>query len=159
MARNRRHAHDPAAVRRAADEARERRNLSDLIGRRTRLRRGGRELVGQCVFHHERTPSLRVNDAAGAYFCFGCDAAGDVIRFVMEIEGLRFTDALRSLGAAELPVIAPAERARAVAEELREAFRRGSHRRVDLRIGVLAPDPCLRTPICMPSTPWLTAAE
>lgn len=103
--------------RRAADEARERYDLSAIVGRRTKLRRAGRELVGLCVFHREATPSLHVNDATGLYHCFGCGAGGDAIRFVMETEGLRFTDALRWLGTADLPPVDPAQRAQAVAED------------------------------------------
>lgn len=104
-------------LRREADEARERYDLSSLIGRRTKLRRSGRELVGLCVFHQERSPSLHVNDATGLYHCFGCGAAGDAIRFVMDTEGLRFMDALRWLGSANLPPVDPEQRARAVAED------------------------------------------
>lgn len=104
-------------MRRAADEARERYNLSEIIGRRTKLRRAGRELVGLCTFHNERTPSLHVNDATGLYHCFGCGAGGDAIRFVMKTEGVGFTDALRWLGAAGLPAVDPEQRARAVAED------------------------------------------
>lgn len=103
--------------RRAADEARERYDLSAIVGRRTKLRRAGRELVGLCPFHSERTPSLHVNDATGLYHCFGCGAGGDAIRFVMETEGVGFTDALRWLGAAGLPPVDPAQRAKAAAED------------------------------------------
>jgi len=103
--------------RRAADDARERFDLSALVGRRTKLRRAGREFVGLCVFHAEKTPSLHVNDATGLYHCFGCGRGGDAIRFVMETEGLRFGEALRWLGAADLPAVDPAQRARAVAED------------------------------------------
>ena len=104
-------------IRREADEARERYDLSSLIGRRTKLRRAGREMVGLCVFHQERSPSLHVNDATGLYHCFGCGAAGDAIRFVMETESLRFMEALRWLGSANLPPVDPEQRARAMAED------------------------------------------
>lgn len=104
-------------LRRAAEDARQQYDLSAIVGRRTKLRRAGREWRGLCVFHQERSPSLHVNDATGLYHCFGCNAGGDAIRFVMETEGLRFTDALRWLGAADLPVADPARRARAAAED------------------------------------------
>jgi len=107
----------PIDLRREADEARDRYDLSTIVGRRTTLRRAGREMVGLCVFHSERTPSLHVNDATGFYHCFGCGAGGDAIRFVMETEGLRFMDALRWLGAVGLPPVDPEQRAKAVAED------------------------------------------
>lgn len=107
----------PIDLRREADEARDRYDLSTIVGRRTTLRRAGREMVGLCVFHSERSPSLHVNDATGFYHCFGCGAGGDAIRFVMETEGLRFMAALRWLGAAGLPPVDPEQRAKAVAED------------------------------------------
>ena len=108
---------DLADLRAAAAEARDLYNLSDLIGRRTKLRPAGREHVGLCPFHSERTPSLHVNDATGLYHCFGCGAGGDAIRFIMASEGVGFTDALRLLGAAGLPPIDPEQRAKAAAED------------------------------------------
>jgi DNA primase len=110
----------PLDLRRAADEVRDRYSLSTIVGRRTTLRRSGRQMVGLCVFHQERTPSLHVNDAAGFYHCFGCGAGGDAIRFVMASEGLRFIEALRWLGAADLPAIDPTQRALAAAEDAAE---------------------------------------
>jgi DNA primase len=104
-------------MRAAADQARDRYDLSAIIGRRTKLRRAGREWKGLCPFHSEKSPSLHVNDATGLYHCFGCSAGGDAIRFVMETEGLRFNDALRWLGAAGLPAADPAQRAKAAAED------------------------------------------
>ena len=111
---------DEAEFRTAIDDAKGRYALSDVIGRRTKLRRAGRELVGLCVLHQERTPSLRVNDAAGAYHCFGCGKGGDVMRFVRETEGLGFMDALHWLGAAGLPPVDAAAMARAAAEDATE---------------------------------------
>lgn len=108
---------DPAGLRAAADEARERHQLSAIVGRRTKLRRAGREWVGLCPFHAEKTPSFHVNDGSGLYHCFGCTAAGDAIDFVMAAEGLRFGEALRWLGNADLPMADPAERAKAAAED------------------------------------------
>lgn len=71
--------------------------LSAVIGRKVKLRRAGAEFVGLCPFHEENTPSFRVNDDKGLYYCFGCGAGGDVIRFLMDEQGLSFPDAVRAL--------------------------------------------------------------
>lgn len=72
--------------------------LSDIVRDHVTLRRAGRELVGLCPFHEEKTPSFHVNDEKGVYFCFGCNASGDVIKFLQEIERLTFTEAVARLG-------------------------------------------------------------
>jgi len=62
-----------------------------------RLRRVGRRYSGLCPFHSEKTPSFSVSEEHQFYKCFGCDAKGDVIKFVMSIEGLTFWESLRKL--------------------------------------------------------------
>jgi DNA primase len=62
-----------------------------------RLRRVGRRYSGLCPFHSEKTPSFSVSEEHQFYKCFGCDAKGDVITFVMSIEGLTFWESLRKL--------------------------------------------------------------
>ena len=69
-----------------------------LVSERTELRRAGPdEYVGRCPFHEERTPSFGIDPHKKVYHCFGCQASGDVFRFVMETEGLDFAGALESL--------------------------------------------------------------
>lgn len=77
--------------------------ISAVIGEIVPLKRKGRELVGCCPFHDDSTPSLYVNDDKGAYYCFGCEAAGDVITFVMAREHLSFSEALDRLEAGYYP--------------------------------------------------------
>jgi DNA primase len=91
------------------DEIRRRVALSALIGRRIKLMRKGREHLGLCPFHNERTPSFTVNDDKAFYHCFGCGAHGDAIGFVMNSEGLGFREAVEKL-AAEAGVPMPPER-------------------------------------------------
>jgi len=62
-----------------------------------RLRRVSRRYTGLCPFHSEKTPSFSVSEEHQFYKCFGCDAKGDVIKFVMSIEGLTFWESLRKL--------------------------------------------------------------
>lgn len=78
-------------------EVRDRVDIVDLIGRYVQLRKSGRNFVGLCPFHQEKTPSFNVNPALRGYKCFGCGAGGDGIRFVMEIEGKGFVEAIRKL--------------------------------------------------------------
>lgn len=62
-----------------------------------RLRRVSRRYSGLCPFHSEKTPSFSVSEEHQFYKCFGCDAKGDVINFVMAIEGLTFWESLKKL--------------------------------------------------------------
>ena len=69
-----------------------------MIGERVRLKKAGaNNYQGLCPFHTERTPSFSVSAAKQFYYCFGCQAKGDVLKFVMEIEGLTFYEALKEL--------------------------------------------------------------
>lgn len=72
-------------------------DLVELIGQYTALTRKGREWVGRCPFHNEKTGSFYVNAEKGVYKCFGCGAGGGAIQFVMSKEGLEFRDALETL--------------------------------------------------------------
>ena len=73
--------------------------LSDVIQQYVALRRVGRNWVGLCPFHAERTGSFNVRDETGRYRCFGCGAAGDVFKFVQEIEHVDFVNAVEQLAA------------------------------------------------------------
>jgi len=81
------------------DELRARVPVSDIVGKRVKLAKKGREFSGLCPFHNEKTPSFTVNDDKAFYHCFGCGAHGDVIRFVTETEGLSFPEAVEKLAA------------------------------------------------------------
>ena len=80
--------------------------LAEIVGRYVKLTRRGREQVGLCPFHKEKTPSFNVVEEKGFYHCFGCGAHGTAIDFVMAVEGLGFGDALERI--ADLTGIAPA---------------------------------------------------
>ena len=81
---------DIARVRAATD-------IVALIGEHAALKRQGRRWVGLCPFHGEKTPSFSVNAEEGFYYCFGCQAKGDAITFVREVEHLDFAEAVRRL--------------------------------------------------------------
>ena len=98
------------------DELRARLPVSEVVGKKVRLTRKGREHLGLCPFHNEKTPSFTVNDDKAFYHCFGCGQHGDVISFAMETEGLSFPEAIERLAAQaglEVPQSSPEERARA----------------------------------------------
>jgi DNA primase len=87
--------------------------LSDIVGRRVSWdRRKSRPSKGDhwacCPFHGEKTPSFHVDDRKGRYHCFGCSASGDHFRFLMDLEGLSFPEAVERLaGEAGLAMPAP----------------------------------------------------
>jgi DNA primase len=81
---------DVARVRDATD-------LVALAGEHLALKRVGKRFVGLCPFHAEKTPSFNVNPDMGRFFCFGCQANGDAISFVREVEHLDFVDAVERL--------------------------------------------------------------
>jgi len=71
--------------------------LSDVVQQYVALRRVGRNWVGLCPFHAERSGSFNVRDETSRYRCFGCGAAGDVFKFVQEIDHVDFVTAVESL--------------------------------------------------------------
>ena len=71
--------------------------LSDVVQQYVALRRVGRNWVGLCPFHAEKSGSFNVRDETGRYKCFGCDAAGDVFKFVQELDHVDFVTAVESL--------------------------------------------------------------
>jgi len=76
-------------------------NILSLISGYTQLRKVGREYLGLCPLHSEKTPSFRVNANRSVFYCFGCHAGGDAIRFVELVEGVDFKRALQILGTAK----------------------------------------------------------
>lgn len=71
--------------------------VSEVVGKKVVLKKKGREFMGLCPFHNEKTPSFTVNDQKGFYHCFGCQAHGDIITFEMTQEGLDFKEAIYKL--------------------------------------------------------------
>ncbi|MGH7860724.1 MAG: DNA primase [Candidatus Dormibacteraceae bacterium] len=72
-------------------------NLVEVVQEHVRLRKQGREWVGRCPFHQEKTPSFAVNEQKQSWFCFGCDEGGDMFTFVEKIEKIDFKQALAKL--------------------------------------------------------------
>src|ERR1700749_1932558 len=79
------------------ERLREQVDIVRVVGEYVRLRRAGQRYSGLCPFHNEKTPSFSVSPEHQYFRCFGCDAKGDVFKFVMMIEGLTFFEALTKL--------------------------------------------------------------
>lgn len=78
-------------------ELKMRNDITDIVSSYVSLKRRGRNMVGLCPFHGEKTPSFNVYTENGSFYCFGCGAGGDVITFIMKIENLDYVDAVKFL--------------------------------------------------------------
>jgi DNA primase len=74
-------------------------DIVDLIGNYVELKKAGSSYKANCPFHGEKTPSFVVNPSKQFYYCFGCGAGGDAIKFIMEIEKLTYPEAIEKLAA------------------------------------------------------------
>ncbi len=81
------------------DELISRTDIVDLIGTRIQLKKAGREYKACCPFHDEKTPSFTVSQAKQFYHCFGCNAHGTALGFLMEYDRLEFVEAVETLAA------------------------------------------------------------
>ncbi|RVT84533.1 DNA primase [Rhodobacteraceae bacterium CCMM004] len=103
------------------DEIRNRTSLAQVVGRRVvwdarKSNQGKGDMWAPCPFHQEATPSFHVDDRKGYYYCFGCQAKGDVFTFVKETENVDFMEAVKILAAEagmQMPARDPAAQAKA----------------------------------------------
>ena len=72
-------------------------DIESVISPYVNLRRRGKNLVGLCPFHNEKTPSFTVYPENGSFYCFGCGVGGDVITFVRRMENLDYIEAVKQL--------------------------------------------------------------
>ncbi|WGL51101.1 DNA primase [Nocardioides sp. BP30] len=89
----------PGRIRdKSIQEVREKARIDDVVSQYVTLRNaGGGSMKGLCPFHDEKSPSFQVTPARQMFYCFGCQAGGDVISFVMKIDGLGFTETVERL--------------------------------------------------------------
>ncbi len=73
-------------------------DIVEVLLEHVRLKKNGKEYVGLCPFHDEKTPSFSVSPTKQVYHCFGCGAAGDVIKFLMQLGEHSFPDVVQDLG-------------------------------------------------------------
>lgn len=78
-------------------ELKMRNDITDIVSSYVNLKRRGRNMVGLCPFHGEKTPSFNIYTENGSFYCFGCGVGGDVISFVMRMENLDYVDAVKFL--------------------------------------------------------------
>lgn len=90
------------------EEVRERASIVQVISDYVPLNRRGANHIGLCPFHSEKTPSFSVSEEKKIFYCFGCNATGNVITFLMKKEGMSFPEAVMSL-ASRFGVLIPKE--------------------------------------------------
>lgn len=78
-------------------ELKYRSDIAEIASQYMQLKRRGRNLVGLCPFHGEKTPSFNIYTENGSFYCFGCGTGGDVITFIMKIENLDYMEAVKFL--------------------------------------------------------------
>ncbi|MFN7659944.1 MAG: CHC2 zinc finger domain-containing protein, partial [Dolichospermum sp.] len=79
------------------EEVKLRADIVDVISEYVVLRKRGKDFVGLCPFHDEKTPSFTVSPYKQMYYCFGCQAAGNAIKFVMDLGKRQFAEVVLDL--------------------------------------------------------------
>ena len=102
-------------------ELQDRVEIVAVVGSRVTLKKGGKDFQGLCPFHDEKTPSFTVSPSKNMYYCFGCGAGGDAIKFLEEFEGLSFTEAVESL-AASIGMEVPRQQSQSPGRDLKPLF-------------------------------------
>lgn len=103
------------------NEVLSRNDIVDVIGSYASLKKKGSNYEACCPFHHEKTPSFKVNREKQMYHCFGCGVGGNVFTFVMEYENLNFPEAVERL--AERAGIQLPEKSMSAQERSREQYK------------------------------------
>lgn len=80
------------------NEIKDKTDILDLVSEYVKLEKRGRNYIGLCPFHDEKTPSFTVSEDKQICHCFGCKKGGNVFQFTQEIEGISFVDAVKALG-------------------------------------------------------------
>jgi DNA primase len=97
-------------------------DIADVVGQHVELKRGGANLMGLCPFHGEKSPSFSVSPSKQFYYCFGCGASGDAIKFLSEHLGLSFVESVREL-AGRVGMAVPEEQVSADEQVRRQKLR------------------------------------
>ena len=80
-------------------------NIYDIISRFVKLKKTGKNFLGLCPFHNEKTPSFSVNDEKQVFHCFGCGSSGDVISFLSKHENISFIESIEELASIQGSII------------------------------------------------------
>src|SRR3989344_8576839 len=81
----------------SVDQIKSKIDIVSLVSSYIKLEKAGANFKGRCPFHNEKTPSFFVSPDRGSFYCFGCQAKGDIFTFVQDFEGLDFIGALKVL--------------------------------------------------------------
>ena len=76
------------------EEIRNAADIVDVVSTHVHLRKRGKNFIGLCPFHQEKTPSFTVSDDKQIFHCFGCGAGGNVFKFLMEFKNISFVEAV-----------------------------------------------------------------
>lgn len=79
------------------EEVRAANDIVDVVSRYVSLKKSGRNYMGLCPFHSEKSPSFNVRPDNQFFYCFGCHAGGDVFTFISKIENMTFNESLKFL--------------------------------------------------------------
>lgn len=79
------------------DEVKHRADIYDVVSEHVVLRKRGKDYLGLCPFHSEKSPSFTVSQTKQMYFCFGCQAGGNAIKFLMDLEKRSFSEVVLDL--------------------------------------------------------------
>ena len=82
------------------DQVLDRTDIVDVVDRRVKLKKAGKNYSACCPFHEEKTPSFSVNPQKQFYYCFGCGAGGNALGFIMDYERMDFREAIEVLAQA-----------------------------------------------------------
>ncbi len=82
----------------SVDELLQKVNIIDVVSQYVKLRKAGKDFMGLCPFHREKTPSFTVSTEKQIFYCFGCREGGNAITFIMKYENLTFVEAIEHLG-------------------------------------------------------------
>ena len=82
------------------DDLLERVDIVEVIDRRVKLKKSGKNYTARCPFHDEKTPSFSVNPQKQFFYCFGCGAGGNALGFLMDYDNLEFPRAVETLASA-----------------------------------------------------------
>ncbi|WP_316930635.1 CHC2 zinc finger domain-containing protein [Sphingobacterium sp. IITKGP-BTPF85] len=97
--------------------------IEEVVGDFVDLKKRGTSLIGNCPFHHEKTPSFHVSVSKGIYKCFGCGVGGDSLKFVMELEKFSYPEGIKYLANKYSIEVEEVERSPAqLALKIREKF-------------------------------------
>ncbi|MFO7952637.1 MAG: DNA primase [Bacillota bacterium] len=106
------------------EEIRQRTDLVDLVSEYLKLERRGKNMVGLCPFHSEKTPSFTVSPEKQLFHCFGCGASGNAFSFIMQMDNLNFPEAARILASRCGVKIPEANRSEQKKEDFKEKIYR-----------------------------------